>query len=65
MDRKPFWWSRPLISKPARPRLLAEDQLAQEDADTRAMIGHYLHLAEKFLSPRSRSEWEDADSKIA
>ena len=61
MDRKTFWWPRPAGQQPKPPP--AEDPLAQEDDDTRIMIGHYLHLAERLLSAQPH-QWED-DEDVA
>ena len=48
MDRKIARWPRPFLEEPFVTQT-AEDPFNQEDAETRAMIHHYLYLAEKLL----------------
>jgi hypothetical protein len=63
MDQKIVWWSKRTLAQDSTEPAV-EDPLAQEDAESRMMIGRYLRLAERLLSTtpsRSREE-EDAEA---
>ena len=62
MDRNIARWPRPFIDKPSVTPS-AEAPFDQEDAETRAVIHHYLYLAEKVLPhqpSQDQAEEEDA-----
>jgi hypothetical protein len=64
MDQKIVWWTK---LTPARDSTdpAAEDPLAQEDAESRIMIGHYLRLAERLLSATPYRSLEEEEAEAA
>jgi len=64
MRARLYLWSRvPYASTVASP--FSEEPLAQEDHETRVVIGHYLSLAERFLAAESEPPEVEDDSQAA
>ncbi|HEY6967629.1 MAG TPA: hypothetical protein VJA94_00255 [Candidatus Angelobacter sp.] len=64
MDRNTARWPRPFFQKPSVTPP-AEAPFDQEDAETRAIIHHYLALAEKLLPRHSFQSQSQAEEENA
>jgi len=59
-----YLWSR-VPSAPGSELRSAEEPLAQEDQETRVVIGHYLSLAERLLPAEPEPSAVEEDNQAA
>jgi len=64
MRARSYLWSR-VSSAPGSRSWSAEEPLAQEDHETRVVIGHYLSLAERLLAAEPEPSAVEEDDQAA